>query len=114
MTLMIGAINVIDGLGAVFTDEIFLEGERGTLVLDLTQWGWIHVGLGALLIAVGIGLLLDAAWARIAAIILVMINMLSQVMILPAYPFWALLVIALDVLVLWALTAHADDRLSDI
>ena len=72
--------------------------------LDTTGWGWIHLIMGALLIATGVGLFSRQTWAGVMAIFLAALSALANFFFIPYYPFWAILVIALDVWVIWALT----------
>ena len=106
-----GAANIIQGLAAIAEDEVFLAGgERGSLVLDLTGWGWVHLLLGAFLVAVAVFLFRGAPWADYAAIVLLILNMVTQLMFLPFYPFWSMLVIGLEVIVLWAIFTNTEER----
>jgi len=110
MLVMTGLFNLMSGLTAVFTDEVYVGGPRvGTLVLDVTGWGWVHVILGLVLLATGVALMMGQWWARSAAIGFVALNLLTQMALLPAYPFWALLTITVDILVVWAITVHGDE-----
>lgn len=110
MMVMTGLFNLISGLTAVFSDKVYIGGPRvGTLVLDVTGWGWVHVILGLVLVATGVALLMGQWWARAAAIGFVALNLITQMALLPAYPFWALLTIAVDILVVWAITVHGDE-----
>jgi hypothetical protein len=109
LMLVIGAFNIVGGISALINDEVYAQGKHVTVLFDLTQWGWIHLLLGIAIAAVGVGLINGSDWARLPAAVLIMINLLSQMMVLPAYPFWALLVIAFDAVVLWAVVAHGDD-----
>ena len=105
-----GAFNAIEGLAALIKDEgFFVVTKRGLLTFNYTGWGWIHLIFGVLLILVGIYLLRGATWARIVAIGLVGLNMISQFAFLVAQPVWATIAIALDVFVLWALFGHGDE-----
>jgi hypothetical protein len=84
------------------------------VVLDVTAWGWVHLVIGLLVAVVGYFLLQGASWATYAAILLVIVNMLTQMMFLPAYPLWSIMIIALDSFVLWALIVHGDERVRDL
>jgi hypothetical protein len=107
LLLVVGLVNLIHGVVAVAQDEIVLgNGPRVTVLLDVTAWGWVHVVLGAVLVLASVGLFMGQAWARVVAVLVVTVNMVTQVMNLPAYPVWSLLVIALDVVIIWALTVH--------
>jgi hypothetical protein len=72
-------------------------------------WGWILLLWGALLIACGLGLLATKGWARWFGVVLAFVSAIAQVAFLAAYPIWSTIVIALDVLVLFALTARWEE-----
>ncbi len=109
LLIVVGVFNVVDGLVAIAKDEVVLaSGPRVTVLLDVTAWGWIHVVLGLFLAVAGVALFLGQAWARVVAVVVVALNMVTQVMNVPAYPIWSLLVIALDVVIIWALTVHGE------
>jgi hypothetical protein len=103
MTL-VGAFEVVSGLAAVINDKFYVVTRNYAFDLDVTAWGWIHLVLGVLLVACGIGLFRRSAWAGVTAIFLAMLSAFANFFFIPYYPFWALLVIALDVWVIWALT----------
>lgn len=109
MMLMLGVFNIIDGLVALFNDEYYVATTQGLLLFDITAWGWVQLIIGLIAVAVGIGVFTGATWARICGVILCGINAILQLMFLSAYPVWGVLVIALDVLVIWALIAHGDE-----
>jgi hypothetical protein len=109
MMMMAGAFNIINGLAAVFTDDIYITGSEGVLLLDVTAWGWIHIVTGILVAGVGFALLRGALWARVVGTVLVMLNMATHVLLMAAYPWWSLLIIALDVVILWAIIVHGEE-----
>jgi hypothetical protein len=104
MLILIGAFQAIDGLVAIFNDEFFVRTQNYTFDLDVTAWGWIHLILGVLLVVTGWGLYAMKEWAVVTAIFLAMLSAIANFFFIPYYPFWAILVIALDVWVIWALT----------
>jgi hypothetical protein len=101
---MVGLFQVIAGLVAIFDDEFFVVARNYTFDLDTTAWGWIHLLLGILLVATGFGLFSRQAWAGVTAIVLAMLTAVENFFFIPFYPFWSILVIALAVWVIWALT----------
>lgn len=109
MMFILGAFNIIDGLAALFKDEVFVNTGKGLLIFDLTAWGWIHLLLGVVLCLVGAALINGALWGRIVAVVLVTFNAIEQLVFLSAYPFWSVLIITLDVLVIWALVVHGAE-----
>jgi hypothetical protein len=107
--IMLGTFNVIQGFAAVFTDDVFIPTEAGAIVLDVTGWGWVHLIVGLLAILAGLGLFSGATWARVFAVIVVMINAVAQLASLNFHPVWSIIVITLDVLVIWALIVHGSE-----
>jgi hypothetical protein len=104
MLLIIGTFQVIAGLVAIIDDEFFVIGREYTFELDTTAWGWIHLLLGVLLIATGLGLFSRSPWAGITAIFLASLSAVANFFFIPYYPFWSILIIALNVWVIWAIT----------
>jgi hypothetical protein len=109
MMIMVGSFNVIYGLVALFNDTYYAVTRQGLLVFDLTQWGWIHLIVGALAVVAGITLFTGALWARILAVALAGLNAIAQLAFMSAHPVWAMIAIALDVLVIWAVIVHGDE-----
>jgi hypothetical protein len=104
MLLIIGTFQVIAGLVAIIDDEFYVVGREYTFELDTTAWGWIHLLIGILLLLCGWGLFARSAWAGVAAIVLAGMSAVANFFFIPYYPFWSIVVIALDVWVIWALT----------
>ena len=109
--LVIGAIDFMQGLIALFEDEYFVVTRSGFLVVDLTAWGWIMLIWGVLLLLAGLGLIAAQGWARWFAIVVVSLNFIAQLGFLgnSQYPLWSLTVMALNIIVLYALTARWDE-----
>src|SRR2546423_457759 len=84
MMMLGGAFNVIQGFTAIFKDELFIKTPGGALLLDVTGWGWVHLILGLLLIAVGLALTIGQTWARVVAIPLVALNAITELTFLPS------------------------------
>jgi len=108
--LMIGAIDMLQGFVAIIKDEYVVATPKGIAIVDVTTWGWLTLLWGALLILVGLALLAGASWARWVAIVGVFVNAIAQIGFMAnypqAYPLWNILIVSLNVLVLYALTAH--------
>ena len=95
--LMVGAFNVIFGLTAIFEDETLTAVGGRVIVWDLTTWGWIHLVFGLVQVLAGLGLFAAREWARWAAIVFAIITV---------FPLWTILVITLDLIVIYQLTAR--------
>ena len=106
MMMLIGSLNFFYGLGAVLNDDVVVVGGHGAIIADLTTWGWVTIILSALLVLTGSGLLVGAEWARWVGVFLVALNAIDQVWIFPAAPLWAFIVILLDVIIIYHLTAR--------
>ena len=106
MMLLVGFLNFFYGLAAVLNDQVVVVGGNGAIIADLTTWGWVTMILAIILVLTGFGLLTGAEWARWVGVFLVTLNAIEQVWIFPAAPLWALIVIALDVIIIYNLTAR--------
>ncbi len=104
MLVLIGIFQVIAGLVAIFDDDFYVLTQNYTFDLDTTGWGWIHLIIGIAVILVGYFLYAGATWAGVTALVLAVLSAVSNFFFIPYYPFWSILVIALAVWVIWALT----------
>ena len=109
MLALIGFMDILQGVTALFNDEYFAVRGGELLVFDFTTWGVITLIWGGMLVAAGFGLLSGRGGARVFAIVVVFVNMIVQIAFLAAYPIWSTIIIALDVFVLYALTARWDE-----
>ena len=104
-----GVLGILQGIAAVADDDVFRGLGTYVFEFDLTTWGWIHIVVGALVAAVGYGVLSFARWARWAGLVLVSIALIAHFVWLPYYPLWAVVAIALDLLVIWGLARWTDE-----
>ena len=109
MLIMIGVMDVIQGLVALIDDEFYVVTREFIFEFDVTTWGWIHLILGAVLIASGIGLFSGNLAARIVGVIVAGLAAIANFAWLPYYPVWGIIVIAICIAVIWSLTAHGHD-----
>ena len=107
--IMIGVFQVVQALVALFNDDFYVVGQKWVFEFDLTTWGWIHLIVGIGIAVAGFFVLNGAVWARVVGIGVAGISAVLNFMWLPYYPIWSLLIIALDVLVIWALSVHGRD-----
>lgn len=106
LLLLGGVFQALAGISAILNDQVFVVGTKYVWQLDLTAWGWIHLVIGAVLILAGLYVLRGATWAVWLAIVVAGLSAIANFMWLPYQPIWALVVIALDVLIIWALATR--------
>lgn len=104
MLVMIGVFQFFEGLAAIIDDDFYVQLQNYTYDFDTTAWGWIHLILGALLVIVGLALFAANRAAAFAAILLASLSAISNFFFIPYFPIWALVLIALAVYVIWAIT----------
>ena len=104
MLIVIGSFQAIAGLAAIIDDEFFVTTPNYAFEVDVTAWGWIHLLLGLLVAFAGYALFAAKTWARVTGVTLATLSAIANFFYIPVYPFWAILIIALDVWVIWALT----------
>ena len=110
MLIMLGGFQAIEGFVAIFRDDYYLVTRSGLLVtMDYTAWGWTHLIIGLIAVGTGIGVLMGQMWARVTGIVIAVLSALANISFLPAYPIWATIVIALDVLAIYALAVHGRE-----
>jgi hypothetical protein len=109
MMIMVGVFQALQGLIAIFENEFYVATRNYLFQFDATSWGWIHLILGLIVAFAGWGLLSGRTWARVVALTLAVLSAIANFLFIPYYPFWALLLITLDIFVIWAITAHGGD-----
>ena len=107
LLMVVGLFNVFDGIAAVARSHVFIAGAHYA-VGDLRAWGWVALILGVLQVLAGIGVLTGNQYARWFGVAVVGLNAFAQFFFLPAYPFWSLTIIAMDVVALWGLCAYGS------
>ena len=111
MAIVGGTANLINGLIAVLDDSYYsVTGTGELLVWDFTAWGWIHIVIGVLLVVLGAMMIARPNPAvRTAGVLVAGLNAIAQFAYLGVYPVLAIVTIALDVLVIWALLVHGGE-----
>jgi hypothetical protein len=105
-----GVFSGLQGLVALTGPDTYYLSTPGALfIFDAKGWGWWNIALGVLLILTAVGLFSGAAWARIVAVVVAGLSAVVQLMLIPAQPWWSLIVIAVDVLIIFAVIAHGEE-----
>ncbi|TCJ95260.1 DUF7144 family membrane protein [Nocardia alba] len=110
MLIILAAVSILEGISAIADDQLYVAGIEYIYEFDTTTWGWIHVVLGALALIFGVGLAIGATWGRYGALGIAALVIVANFMSLPYYPAWSIVIIALSVVVIWAVTTWRPER----
>ena len=105
LLILAGVFQALEALSAIVNDQYLVATPRYIYTFDLTAWGSIHLLIGLALVAIGICLLLGQGWALMAGIVIAGLSAVVNFTWLPYSPFWAILLIAVDLLIIWALAS---------
>ena len=106
MLILVGSFQFFEGLAAIIKDQFYVIGPNYAYNLDVTAWGWIHLIWGVIVAAAGFGVLAGKLWARLVGIVVATLAAIAQFFYIPYYPIWAVLIIALCIACIWALSVY--------
>jgi hypothetical protein len=109
MLILVGIFHFIAGLVGVVDDEFYVVTAKWVFEFDATTWGWVHMIGGALVVLAGLSVLKGGMYGRIIGTFAAGISAIVNFAWLPYQPWWSILMIALSIAVIWALTAHGRD-----
>jgi hypothetical protein len=108
--VMAGAFQAAAGLVGLLNDDVYLVStDHLSITMSYTAWGRTHLILGAIVACAGVAIFSGRVWARAVGVLLAMLSALAHLLFIAAFPFWSSIVIALDVLVIYALTIHGGE-----
>ena len=107
LLLLIGTINVLEGIAAVGNAHFFV-GDANYVFGSLNTWGWVAICIGVIQWATAVGVFFKNQIARWAGVAILGLNIISQLLMMPAYPFWSLTVLAMDILAIYGLIAYGN------
>jgi hypothetical protein len=108
--ILVGFFHAFNGLAAIFEDDFFVIRANYAFDIDITAWGWIHLILGVIVVFAGISIFTSATWARGVGIVLALLSAFANFLFIPYYPVWAVLIIALDIAIIWALVNYTGEE----
>jgi hypothetical protein len=110
LMMLNGFFTAITGLAAIVNPDYYKVAQHKLLVFtSYTSWGWVHLLFGVLVFLAGLGVLSGNPLARGVGVVLAGLNAIVALLFASAAPVWAVIVIALDVLVIYALTVHGGE-----
>ena len=104
-----GVFSIIWGVVGLVRNEVFVGRHANVINLDYTAWGWINLILGLVVLLAGASLLTGSRWAGVVAIVLAALSAITNLLVLASSPVWSVVVIACDLLVIFAVTVHGDE-----
>jgi hypothetical protein len=107
LLVILGCFNLIYGIAAIAHSHVFVANAHYVFG-GLRTWGWITLILGALQLLAAAGVVAGNQLARWFAVAVLGLNAIDQMFFLPAYPLWSLVIIAVDVVALYALCAYGS------
>ncbi len=110
MLILLGFFHILAGVVSLFKNDILVHTASGsTWVFNTTAWGWIHIAGGALAWLAGSALMRGQTWARVLTVIIVVLSALANMAFVPIYPVWSILIIAVDILIIYAVSVHGRE-----
>lgn len=109
MLIIGGSLQALYGFFAIINDQWVVWGKEQAVLLDLSSWGWVTLIWGIVVILAGIGLFSGNMMARIVGVIVASVSLIANFFFLPVAPFWAIIVIAIDALIIWAIVVHGRE-----
>jgi len=102
MLLTLAAVVVLEGIAALVGGDMYVSDVDYIYAFDIAGWGWIHIVVGVVAAICAVGLMLGTAWGRFAATGIAAVVIVANFLAMPHYPAWSIVVIALSVVVIWA------------
>jgi hypothetical protein len=103
MLMISGIGNILEGIAQLVRGSYFVTLPNYAYTLSVHSWGWIHLGAGIVFFLAGAALMADKTWARAVGVAFASLSLFMNLVYLPFFPVWSIVVIALDAFVIWAL-----------
>lgn len=105
-----GMFDIVWGIAAIARDEVFLiDSQDNVISVSYTTAGWVSLVLGTFVLIAGLSLFAGAEWAAVVALGLAGLSAVGNLLAIGAYPLWSVMVIAMNVLVIYAITVHGEE-----
>ena len=116
LMIIMGALDFFEGLIAVIRGNYYVLTANQLIVFDMKTWGWVTLGWGIVIALVGFGVLAGSGFARWFAIVVASLNFIVELGWVgsSAYPLWSIAILALNVIILYALIVHWRDFEVDV
>lgn len=109
LLMLNGALHILAGLTGIFNSDFYVAVNGQLLIFDYMSWGWAHLLIGVAALAVGVSLATGRYWARVAGMAIVVVSIVANVAFLPVYPWWSVIALIVDSLILYAIALHSEE-----
>lgn len=109
MMIVMGVMQIIAGLTALFNSDWLVVTQSNLLLLDFTTWGWVHLLLGVVVLLAGLSVMQGSVWARTIGVILAMVGAIANLAYVNVYPIWSITLIVIDIIIIYSLTVHGGE-----
>lgn len=109
MMILGGIFQAIAGLTALLRPAWYLVASSHLLVFNYRAWGWLDLIIGVVILLAGFQILQGSLWARVVGVVLAILSAVGALASVSAYPLWSVIIIAIDVLVIFALSVHGAE-----
>lgn len=109
MMALLGFFEMIAGFTALFKDSYYVVLPNSIVSVSWTTWGWVHLILGIVVLLAGFAVLAGQMWGRALGVLIAVLAAVANMLFIPAYPVWSIIMLVVCVLVIYALIAHGAE-----
>lgn len=109
MMMLAGSLQIVAGLVALFKNDFYVVTEKALIAFNYTTWGWIHLVIGIVLLSAGLSALAGGTWGRVVGSFVAILSIVANMAFISTYPFWSIMIIVIDVLVIYGLIVHGGE-----
>lgn len=109
MMMLVGFMGIFEGLTAILKDNFYLVTNNYLINVDVTTWGWVHLILSLIIVLAAFAVLSGKVWGRAIGVLLALISAVVNMAWIPYYPWWSILIVTVNVVVIYALVVHGDE-----
>jgi len=114
LMLLGGIFQMLQGIVAIINKKFYITSPNYIFTINVTTWGWVSLIMGAIIAIAGIYVFSGRLWARSIGIVLAILSAIANFFYIPYYPVWAVMIIALDVMVIWALASYGREEAASL
>jgi hypothetical protein len=109
LMILSGVMGFFEGLTAGLNGHFYVPRANYPFAWSVHGWGWTLLVIGVVLLAAGLALLMDQTWARVVGVVVASLSALAHFLLIPSYPLWSILLVAMNVFIIWALVSPRSE-----